>query len=118
MEKIELLNYLCDLCREKRFITEQEAEGIVGRENLVSTEIVEGIAMPHGVFALLKEPIIWGRTSVKLVVMGCFQRGDERMKEELEYIFHLFLNLEDKNRLLSCKSAEEIERCMEVYYGK
>ena len=26
--------------------------------------------------------------------------------------------LEDKNRLLSCKSAEEIERCMEVYYGK
>ena len=59
-----------------------------------------------------------GRTSVKLVVMGCFQRGDERMKEELEYIFHLFLNLEDKNRLLSCKSAEEIERCMEVYYGK
>lgn len=72
MEKIELLNYLCDLCREKRFITEQEAEGIVGRENLVSTEIVEGIAMPHGliegssflVFALLKEPIIWGRTSV------------------------------------------------------
>ena len=50
--------------------------------------------------------------------MGCFQRGDERMKEELEYIFHLFLNLEDKNRLLSCKSAEEIERCMEVYYGK
>ena len=93
---------------------------------MVSTQIDEGIAMPHGliegssflVFALLKEPIIWGRTSVKLVVMGCFQRGDERMKEELEYIFHLFLNLEDKNRLLSCKSAEEIERCMEVYYGK
>lgn len=27
------------------------------------------------------------------------------------------MNLEDKNRLLSCKSAEEIERCMEVYYG-
>ena len=126
MEKMELLNYLCDLCREKRFITEQEAEGIVGRENLVSTEIVGGIALPHGliegnsflVFALLKEPIIWGRTSVKLVVMGCFQRGDDRMKEELEYIFHLFLNLEDKNRLLSCKSAEEVERYMEVYYGK
>ena len=34
MEKIELLNYLCDLCREKRFITEQEAEGIVGRDYL------------------------------------------------------------------------------------
>ncbi|MFQ8871340.1 MAG: PTS sugar transporter subunit IIA [[Ruminococcus] torques] len=68
---------------KKRFITEQEAEGIVGRENLVSTEIVEGIAMPHGliegssflVFALLKEPIIWGENIGKVSCYGMFSAG-------------------------------------------
>ena len=112
--------------QRKKIYYGTRSRGIVGRENLVSTEIVEGIAMPHGliegssflVFALLKEPIIWGENIGKVSCYGMFSAGDERMKEELEYIFHLFLNLEDKNRLLSCKSAEEIERCMEVYYGK
>ena len=70
------------------------------------------------VFALLKEPVIWGRTEVKLVVLGCFQRGDERMKEELEYLFRLFLNESDKQELLASRTAEQMEEYMGEYYGK
>lgn len=126
MEKQELLEHLCGLCEKKGMISRHEANGILGREELVSTEITEGIAMPHGliagasflVFALLKEPVIWGRTEVKLVVLGCFQRGDERMKEELEYLFRLFLNESDKQELLASRTAEQMEEYMGEYYGK
>lgn len=126
MEKKELLEYLCDLYEKKGMISRHEGNGILGREEMVSTEITEGIAMPHGlieggsflVFALLGEPVIWGRTKVKLVVLGCFQRGDERMKEELEYIFRIFLSEEDKKKMLACKTAVQIKEYMEEYYGK
>ena len=82
--------------------------------------------MPHGliggnsflVFVLLNNPVVWGRTKVSLVVLGCFRRGDERMKEKLEYIFRLFLNEEKKEKLLLCRSAGEIREYMEDYYGK
>lgn len=126
MEKQKLLGYLCGLCEEKGMISRHEANGILGREELVSTEITEGIAMPHGliagasflVFALLREPVIWGRTKVKLVVLGCFQRGDERMKEELEYLFRLFLNESGKKELLASRTAEQMKEYMGEYYGK
>ncbi len=126
MDKRKLLEYFCGLYEKKGMISRHEANGILGREELVSTEITEGIVMPHGliegesflVFALLRDPIVWGRTRVKLVVTGCFRRGDERMKEELEYLFHIFLNEADKKKLLSCQSAEQAEEYMEEYYGK
>lgn len=126
MEKQILLEYICGRYVGEGLITQEEAEGILGREQLVSTEITEGIAMPHGliggnsflVFVLLNNPVVWGRTKVSLVVLGCFRRGDERMKEELEYIFRLFLNEEKKEKLLLCRSAGEIREYMEDYYGK
>ncbi|MDD3361147.1 MAG: PTS sugar transporter subunit IIA [Hespellia sp.] len=125
MEKEELLLDLCRECREEGLISDIEAEGILSREELVSTEIVEEIAMPHGliegesflVFAILPTPVMWGRTKVKVVVLGCFQRGDERMKEELEFLFRLFLNEEIRGKILASENEEELEKCIEGYYG-
>jgi len=61
------------------------------RENLVSTEISPFAALPHClidgesffVFVLMKNPVPWGKANVRLVILGCFKRGDEKIKEVL-----------------------------------
>lgn len=124
VRKRELLERICDGYVKLRKITEEEKKGILEREALVSTEILEGIAMPHGLiqkesfltFVLLEHPVMWGRTKVRLVILGCFHRGDERMKQELEHIFQLLLNEEKKEELLSCKTISQLEEKISEYY--
>lgn len=126
MGKEKLLDHLCSWCMENGLISGEEAQGILAREELVSTEIVEGIAMPHGliegksflVFTLLKVPVQWGRTKVKIVILGCFARGDERMKEELEFIFRLLLNETARSRMTACKNEKELRTYVEACYGE
>lgn len=117
LKKQEILERICDDHVKKGMISEQEKQGILDRESLVSTEILDGIAMPHGLiqnesflsFVMLEHPVMWGRTKVKLVILGCFRRGDERMKEELEHIFQMLLKEETKKDLLSCKTIQQME---------
>ena len=61
---------------------------------------------------------MWGRTRVRLVILGCFHRGDERMKQELEHIFQMLLNEERKEELLSCKTISQLEERISEYYKK
>lgn len=126
MEKQPLLAYLCEWCEERGLMSKDESKGIRTREELVSTEIIEGIAMPHGliegdsflVFAILPFPVMWGRTKVKIIILGCFGCGDERMKVELKFLFRLFLNDEARKEMLGCKDVKQLEGYVEAYYGE
>ena len=126
MKKQDILEQLCNSYVEMGQISKEEKAGILERESLVSTEIVDGVAMPHGLiqkasfltFVLLEHPVMWGRTRVRLVILGCFHRGDERMKQELEHIFQMLLNEERKEELLDCKTISQLEEKISEYYKK
>ena len=117
---------VCDRYVERQRISPKEKEGILEREKLVSTEIVEGVAMPHGLiegesflsFIILDEPVVWGRTTVKLVILGCFQRGDDRMKEELEQLFKMLLDERIREEMLSCVTEKQLEEKINGYYER
>ena len=64
---------------------------------------------PRGICGANADTIV-ARNFLRAVASGAL--------EVCNAVLDLFLNLEDKNRLLSCKSAEEIERCMETSYEK
>ncbi len=126
MRKSDILEQICDAYVEQGKISPEEKAGIMERESLVSTEILDGVAMPHGLiqkesfltFILLEHPVMWGRTRVRLVILGCFHRGDERMKQELEHIFQMLLNEERKEELLFCKTISQLEEKISEYYKK
>ena len=126
MRKSDILEQVCDAYVEQGKISPEEKAGIMERESLVSTEILDGVAMPHGLiqkesfltFILLEHPVMWGRTRVRLVILGCFHRGDERMKQELEHIFQMLLNEERKEELLFCKTISQLEEKISEYYKK
>lgn len=125
-DKTELMLKVCDRYVERQRISPKEKEGILEREKLVSTEIVEGVAMPHGLiegesflsFIILDEPVVWGRTTVKLVILGCFQRGDDRMKEELEQLFKMLLDERIREEMLSCVTEKQLEEKINGYYER
>jgi len=125
-DKTELIVEVCDRYVKKQMISQKEKEGILEREKLVSTEILEGVAMPHGLiegksfltFIILDEPIVWGRTTVRLVVLGCFKRGDDRMKEELEHLFKMLLDERIRKEMLSCVTEKQLEEKINGYYDR
>lgn len=126
LKKQEIIEHICNKYVRDGMISEEEKIGILEREQLVSTEILEGVAMPHGliqkesflIFIMLEHPVLWGRTKVKLVILGCFKRGDTRMKEELEHLFRIFLNEESKQELLTCETTLQLEEKINGYYEK
>ena len=126
LKKQEIIEQVCDEYIGTGMISEEEKEGILEREQLVSTEILEGVAMPHGLiqkdsfltFIMLEYPVMWGRTRVRLVILGCFKQGDERMKEELEHLFGMFLEEETRTDLLSCETPLQLEERINEYYTK
>lgn len=124
MDKNEILNAVCDEYIESGLLMPDEKQQMFERESLASTEIFEGIAMPHVMienesflgFNLLEHWVTWGRTKVRLVILGCFMRGDIQMKNELKYIFEIMQESENREHLLSCKTIEELEGRINVYY--
>lgn len=124
LKKQEIIELICNKYITEGMISEDEKLGILEREKMVSTEILEGVAMPHGLiqkesfltFVMLENPVMWGRTKVKLVILGCFKRGDTRMKEELEHIFRMFLDEETKKELLACETTLQLEEKIDEYY--
>lgn len=125
-EKLGVLEQICEHYVKLGKISAAEKQGILERESLVSTEILDGVAMPHGLiqnesflsFTLLEYPVMWGRTRVRLVILGCFRRGDMRMKQELGHIFEMLLDEERKEELLSCKTISRLEEKISEYYEK
>lgn len=75
--KEETLKCLCNQMYKKGYVTQKYKETVLAREKIVSTELGNGIAIPHGnekeimvpkiVIATLKEEILWGKDNVKIV---------------------------------------------------
>lgn len=109
--KEKLLDALCDELIRQGIITAAEKQAVLAREALVSTEIFPMVAIPHCIirrqsrlsFAVLRQPVLWGKGRVRLVVLGCFKERDEDVKRLLMQLYRALSNEENVQRLLACK---------------
>ena len=108
-------------CVEKEFF-----DSVKNRERMSSTEIGNGIAIPHGsdkyvretaiVLITLEEPILWrdGMVSVVLYTAVSFEQKDT-MKKLLKDLYHLISSEDFIERIQKAATVEEI---LGVFYGK
>lgn len=118
--KDNVLRSVCErLCRQG-ILTETEAENLFERERLVSTEIAARVAMPHCMvsgrsffaFALLRTPLPWGKSDIRLMVIAGMHEGDLKMRGAIEQLVTFIQNDSLVERALDCESWEALMECM------
>lgn len=122
--KAEILQRLVSSLEGKVSAEESEKilEAVQEREEIMSTGVGKGLAIPHGktaaieqtyaAFAVLKEPVEYEAIDHKPVKMVFLLAGPQSSNslhiKMLSRISRLMNNSDFRNRLLECTSAEEI----------
>jgi len=117
--KEAILNYLADDYFERGFVTSDFKKTLFEREELGSTGLKTGVAIPHAepqtvirtkvTFMALESPIKWGMSQVQLVVLLAIAEGDmTEAKELIASIYDLFNSPEEIKWVVESESKEEL----------
>lgn len=122
-EKITLLKYVVSELIRTGYVKNEYLDDVLKREEVSSTYIGNGIAIPHGYpdnvnksvisVTRLKKPISWGDGDVTLVIMVSINAAD--IKYASRFFRKLYNNIDDTNfreNLLKMKDKKEIEKLL------
>jgi len=122
-EKITLLKHIVSELIRTGYVKNEYLDDVLKREEVSSTYIGNGIAIPHGnpenvnksVISVtrLKKPISWGDGDVTLVIMVSINTAD--IKYASKFFRKLYNNIDDMNfreNLLKMKDKKEIEKLL------
>lgn len=124
--KYEVLEKANSILLSKGYITPDFYPSILNREKLSSTEIGNGIAIPHGldkyvnhtsiVLIILDEPVLWKEDKVSVVFFTAASfRQKDVLKRLLKDLYHL---ISSQNFVESIRSARTKEEVLSILYGK
>ena len=113
--KNEFFSYANKILVEKGRLDSTEAENIIERENLTSTEIAPGVAFPHCIVKgksfisifILKQPIFWNSSYVRLVMVMGYNKSGKKNQEAIKYLFFNIANQTKTNKLIQTESFKE-----------
>ncbi|MCY6371070.1 BglG family transcription antiterminator [Clostridium ganghwense] len=114
--KKELFDSVLSEMVKGEYITENEANDILNREELSETIINEVVALPHciksgeniGAIVTLKKPLRWKTKKVKLVILCCINPKLEIEKKLFPIINKKTKDKEVLNKILESKNIEDI----------
>ncbi|MGM0603200.1 MAG: BglG family transcription antiterminator [Bacillota bacterium] len=117
--KEKLLNFLIDKLVERKIVEEEFSRSVFAREDLTSTEITKGMAIPHGdnefvlksrvAIARLKKGIKWGDDSNNVNMIFLLALEDKSKAKKFFRVFNLLVKDEQFfENILSAGSAEQI----------
>ncbi|AFK85985.1 MULTISPECIES: BglG family transcription antiterminator [Thermoanaerobacterium] len=122
-EKIMLLKYVVSELIRTGYVKNEYLDDVLKREEVSSTYIGNGIAIPHGnpdnvnksVISVirLKKTISWGDGDVTLIIMVSINAAD--IKYASRFFRKLYNNIDDTNfreNLLKMKDKKEIEKLL------
>lgn len=119
--KLELLKSITQDMVSKNYISDKDRDNILKREELASTEVSDLVAVPHVVsntnknvigICTLKNPISWGSTKVKLVLIACLDAEVKDNRHIFPFIHERTKNAEVVNQLCECLNLEEWEEIL------
>ncbi|MGL4344306.1 MAG: BglG family transcription antiterminator [Cellulosilyticaceae bacterium] len=114
--KNELLEWVTEDMVQKGFITSDNRGEILKREKLSSTEISDLVAVPHCIskesknaiaICALKNPVKWGKSRVKLVLIACLDSQIKDNKHVFPFIHNQTRRAEQVNLLCESFSLDE-----------
>lgn len=117
--KEQVLTFLANFYLKKDFVTVSFKESLFQREELGSTGLKTGIAIPHAdphtvkktklAFVTLENLIQWGDTKVQLVVLlAIAEKNMTEAKELIASIYDLFHSVEEIQWLVESNNQEEL----------
>ncbi len=122
--KTDLLNKLIVLASKSNKITsiEKVCEQVIAREQLMTTGIGNGVALPHAKtnfingmaisLAILKNPIDFDSIDAKPVSLALLLLGREKgvgsYLRLLSKISKMIMDNESKNKILNCRTEKEV----------
>lgn len=80
---------------ENGYLTGNDAENILQREKLSSTEIALNTAFPHCLIdnpsflaiTILKQPVLWDKNYVRLVLLMGINKNEDSNRDAIKYLF-------------------------------
>ncbi len=115
----KLLGFISDKMKDMDYVGDNFYKSLTEREELASTYIDDGISIPHGIvegldetiisFCKLKEPIIWEKNKVDLILLFAINISDqENINKIFEEVYSLINDKKKINRLKKAKTKKEI----------
>ncbi|MCC4044845.1 BglG family transcription antiterminator [Enterococcus gallinarum] len=119
--KGEVLDFLAESYLNHHLVTTDFKQSLYAREELGSTGLKTGVAIPHAdpqtvkttklTFVTLPKAIKWGDTEVQLVVLlAIAEKNMSEAKELIASIYDLFNSPEEIRWVVSSKNREELYR--------
>jgi Transcriptional antiterminator len=126
--KEELIKNICEKLRARSYIEDGFLESILEREERYTTEVGNGVAIPHGsfkdvnvpkvVYIKLKEPIKWKEEMVQIVLLVCTREKDTTQFIKFFRNFYKLIESEEEIKKLGSYTDKSIVReCLEnIFY--
>jgi transcriptional antiterminator len=124
--KNNLLKYLCRQLTEENIVKKEYFDSVLKRENLTSTEIINGLAIPHGdkeyilkskiAVARLISPIKWNENkskSIRFVFLLALKNRD-KAKEFFKIFNQIVRDKNLLNKILNAKTAEQVFKLLSL----
>lgn len=117
--KNDVISYLCDELHKHHYVSENFKETVFNREKIMSTDLGNNIAIPHGsekeiivpkiVIATLKKPILWDQHEVQIVFLIAMNMLEPQVtKNTLKDLYAIMDNKQAMQVLLNAKESKEI----------
>lgn len=120
----QAIGALYSTLEENGYVDIEFYKGLRERENLLSTSIDSGVAIPHATncnaiksgvcVGILNKPVLWGRIYVKVVLLFAVSREDTKKQIGLyDYLIKFLGNKSYIEKLSRSKSFEEFKKILE-----
>ncbi|MEQ8155520.1 MAG: BglG family transcription antiterminator [Clostridiaceae bacterium] len=106
--KNEIITNLSRMLINKGFVSEEFTDSVIERENLTSTAISNGVALPHGgeafvkhsciVIASLENPLDWGGAEIDIIFLLALKLED---RNYIRRFFSYFYSVLDDDNMLN-----------------
>ncbi|MDF9824338.1 activator of the mannose operon (transcriptional antiterminator) [Breznakia sp. PF5-3] len=108
--KDELLKIMSKRMTKKGFVTQEFGNSVLDREQATTTEIGNGIALPHGnqfyvnepkvAIAILDKPIVWDREEVDIVFLLAMRMISKEESKQAQAFYKEYVSLVESNEKL------------------
>lgn len=117
--KEQVLNYICDQMEQQGYVTSHYKQSVFDREKIMSTDLGNRIAIPHGseqeiveskiAIVTLKEPILWDKNEVEIVfLIAMTMKEPKKTKNVLKDLYAIMDSKNMVDKLVQLKTKEEI----------
>lgn len=122
--KTDVLKYLCHQMYKNGYVTKNYEKTVFNRENIMSTDLGNRIAIPHGdekeiieskiAIATLKKPILWNQHNVDVIfLIAMNMKSPQKTKHILKDLYEIMDSKMMLEELIHAKNKQKVIQCIQ-----